>query len=112
MSNNPFETIDARLANIEKLLLDIKHPERPPEPSDRIGIKEACLITGLSKAAVYKYTHLKQMPHLKFARRLVFSRRQIESWVEDHTLQPIDSLSETMNQNLRRSAKKHIRNEK
>lgn len=26
--NNPFEVIDARLRNIENMLLDIKHPQR------------------------------------------------------------------------------------
>lgn len=109
---NPFETLDARLANIEKLLLDIKHPERPPEPSDRIGIKEVCNITGLSKAAIYKYTHLKQLPHVKFARRLVFSRRQVEAWIEEQTSPPIDSPSRTMEANLRKSALKHLRHEK
>lgn len=35
--NNPFETIEARLSNIENLLLDIKHPTKDPEPlQDRI----------------------------------------------------------------------------
>ena len=37
MAHNPFETIDARLSNIENLLLDLKHPPKdkstpPPSP--------------------------------------------------------------------------------
>lgn len=107
--NNPFETIDARLANIENLLLDIKHPQRPPEPSDRIRLEEACNITGLSKAAIYKLTHEKNLPHAKFGSRLIFSRRQLTNWVESHTISPTLKEDE-LNANLVKSAKKHLRN--
>ena len=38
MAHNPFDTIDARLSNIENLLLDLKHPPKepgsPPPPTD------------------------------------------------------------------------------
>lgn len=85
---NPFEKIDARLSNIEQMLLDLKRPEPQPEPSDRCGMAEAMNITGLSKAAIYKLTHLKQLPHLKFGRRLVFSRRALTTWVEANTKAP------------------------
>lgn len=33
--NNPFETIDARLSNIENLLLDIKHQPTLEPPTDK-----------------------------------------------------------------------------
>jgi len=36
--NNPFEVIDARLSNIESLLLDIKHNPKPPELPDRLSV--------------------------------------------------------------------------
>lgn len=109
--NNPFETIDARLANIESLLLDIKHPERPPEPSDRCQLKDACEITGLGKAAIYKLTHEKKLPHMKFGSRLVFSRRQLIAWVESHTIAPTAKEDE-IKANIVKSAKKHLRNGK
>lgn len=109
--NNPFEIIDARLANIESLLLDIKHPERPPEPSDRCQLKDACEITGLGKAAIYKMTHEKKLPHAKFGSRLIFSRRQLTIWVEEHTLLPSDPADE-LKANLVKSANKHLRNAK
>ena len=86
---NPFEAIDRRLANIEALLSDLKQPEPKPDPlPDRINLTEACNITGLSKAAVYKLTSSKKLPHLKFGRRLVFSRRALVSWVEANTVPP------------------------
>lgn len=112
-TENPFDQLKEEISEIKNILLDhLKKPLPTPEPPDRIGISGACSITGLSKAAIYKYTHLKKLPHLKFGRRLVFSRRQIEAWVDDHTVLPVDSLSETMNQNLKRSAKKHLRHGK
>lgn len=32
MAHNPFDTIDARLSNIENLLLDLKHKQAEPPP--------------------------------------------------------------------------------
>ena len=109
--NNPFEVIDQRLSNIENLLLDIKHPERPPEPTDRCQLKEACEITGLSKAAIYKLTHDKGIPHAKFGSRLIFSRRSLIAWVDSHTVSPTAKEDE-MKANLVKSAQKHLKNGK
>lgn len=106
--NNPFEILDARLATIEGLLLDLKHPERPAEPSDRCQLKEACEITGLSKAAIYKLTHDKGIPHAKFGSRLIFSRRSLIAWVDAHTVSPT-ATGDEMKANLVKSAKKHLR---
>ena len=109
--NNPFEIINERLTAIESLLLDIKHPERPPEPSDRCQLKDACEITGLSKAAIYKGTSENKIPHSKFGSRLIFSRRQLVAWVESHTISPTAAEDE-IKSNLVKSAKKHLRNGK
>ncbi|MEI6048847.1 MAG: helix-turn-helix domain-containing protein [Bacteroidota bacterium] len=109
MSNyNPFETIDARLANIENLLSAISQPQRPPELPDRCQLRDACEITGLSKAAIYKMTHEKTLPFMKFGSRLVFSRRQLTTWLDEHTLSP-SSPEDELKANLVRSAKKHLR---
>lgn len=105
--NNPFESIDKRLSNIEALLLDIKHPEPRPEPSDRIGLAEACTITGLSKPAIYKLTSLKQLPHMKFGRRLVFSRRALNAWVEENTKSPEQSPADLAMEKLTKEARRH-----
>ena len=108
--NNPFEIIDQRLSNIENLLLDIKHPQRPPAPSDRCKLSDACEITGLSKAAIYKLTSEKKLPHSKFGSRLIFSRRQLSAWVEQHTVPPSD-LKHEVKETLARAARKHMKHE-
>ena len=51
---NPFEVIDARLSNIESLLLDLKHkvPPPKPEPEDKrfINRKQAAKKLGVCLA--------------------------------------------------------------
>lgn len=46
--NNPFQTIDVRLSNIETLLLDIKHQPKEDISNKRYDLKEASEITGLT----------------------------------------------------------------
>lgn len=83
----------------------------PPQPtqSDRCTLADACAITGLSKAAIYSATHLKRIPYAKFGSRLVFSRRQLAQWVQEHTLTPTDN--NEVNDNLKLSAEKKLSHE-
>jgi excisionase family DNA binding protein len=94
-----------------KKCLDEKLTPPQLESSDRIGLAEACEITGLSRASIYKNTHEKRIPHLKFGSRLVFSRRQLTTWIEEHTVLPQNPEAE-MNAALAASAQKHLRNAK
>jgi excisionase family DNA binding protein len=93
--------------------LDAKLSPPQPEPSDRCGLDDACIILGTpekpaSKAQVYKLTSEKKLPHAKFGSRLVFSRRQLTAWVESHTLPPA-SAEDEMKARLRKSANKKLR---
>jgi len=45
--NNPFETLDKRLSNIEDILLDIKHKPKEDLSNKRYSIKEASKILGV-----------------------------------------------------------------
>ena len=85
---------------------------KPPSPEpDRCTLTTACEITGLGKASIYKLTHEKKIPHMKYASRLVFSRRELAAWVDEHTLPP-PSPDDEINANLVKSANKHLRNGK
>jgi excisionase family DNA binding protein len=109
MSTNPFEVIEARLSNIENLLLDIKHPIRVLEPlPDRIELDEACKLTNQSKGQMYKLTMLNKIPHQKFGKRLVFSRKALTEWLEEKTVSP-SSPSDIMDDRLAKSAKKQLK---
>ena len=106
---NPFDVIEARLSNIENLLLDIKHPTKTPEPlPDRITLKEACELTGQSKGQIYKMTMLGTIPFSHFGKRLIFSRKALTVWMEERTISAPHA-SEIMSSILSSSAKKHLK---
>jgi len=96
--------------SVTKCLTDKLSPQ--PESSDRIGIDEACVILGTpdrpaSKATVYKMTHLKKLPFMKFGARCIFSRRLLTQWVEQNTKLPPDSRAE-ISLSLAATAEKHL----
>jgi excisionase family DNA binding protein len=59
--NNPFSVIDARLTNIESLLLDLKH--RPPQPDETQ--KPPYLLTRKEVAAKLRITLVTVDKHTK-----------------------------------------------
>lgn len=90
--------------------LDAKLSPPSPEVQDRCLLQDACEITGLSRAAIYKLTSEKRLPHMKFGQRLVFSRRQLAAWVEERTVAPPDPVRD-IKDGLTRSAEKKLRHE-
>lgn len=93
---NPFETIAARLSNIEGLLLDIKHGEpKQSTTTDRLmTIKEAAAFINLSPATVYNLVMRRQIPYMKNRQRLYFSEKDLRTWIEagrQKTLEEIES---------------------
>lgn len=82
--NNPFEIIDARLSNIETLLLDIKHtPKEQIEKKDTGGIEIAIDETGLTSHSIYRLVSERKIPHAKKGGRLYFSRKALQKWIEE-----------------------------
>lgn len=88
MMNNPFDVLEARLANIESLLLDLKHTPKPVEElPDRITIDEVCRITGLRKPTIYKMTSTGEIPCFRIGKaKLIFSRAELKKWMEARTI--------------------------
>lgn len=93
--NNPFDVIDARLSNIENLLLDIKHgPIKKSDTQtspDRINKEEAISFLeskgfALSQSLFYKATSLHEIPCVKFGRRLLFNQVDLISWAESRCI--------------------------
>lgn len=85
-------------------LKEIKIPTSV-EISDRISIDDVSQITGLKKSVVYKKTCENSIPYSKFAKRLVFSRKAIISWMESRTVKPVD-VNTVMAQHLANEASK------
>lgn len=85
---NPFEIIDARLSNIEGMLIKLLNNSQSGKQvlvDDRCFLKDAIEITGLKSSTIYKLTMENKIPHSHFGRKLVFSRRELNIWIEDQT---------------------------
>lgn len=93
---NPFELLDARLAAIEDLLLEMKRNQlstatTPSIPQARIlTINEAAEFVGLAKATLYKLTSAGQIPHSKRGKKLYFEREVLEAWLTENKVKPLE----------------------
>lgn len=85
---NPFEVIDARLTNIESLLLDLKHPSIPLEPKDKpkpfLTVDGVASLLDIAKATVYTKHSKGELPGgSKRGKRLYFDRETILNWIKE-----------------------------
>lgn len=84
---------------------EIKAIPDPPKLSDRVSLPEACEITELSRSAMYKLCMGKEVPHEKYGKRLIFSRKALQEWIRDRTIRPA-SAKDIMTDRLAKSAGK------
>ncbi len=84
--NNPFEVIDARLSNIETLLLDLTNPPKEnitTEPQDQfLTIQEAAEFLKLSVPTLYSKVSKMELPVMKRGKRLYFSRMELIEYLK------------------------------
>lgn len=85
--NNPFEAIEARLSNIENLILDLKHkPQQTPKPEDTetlLTVDELAELLHLSKPTIYSNYSKGLIPGgCKQGKRLYFEKNIIISWIK------------------------------
>lgn len=85
--SNPFDIIDARLSNIESLLLDIIHkpgcPDtRPEADEDPLTVKEAAEFLKLSVPTMYTLIHENRIPHMKSAKRVYFLKEDLLAYLK------------------------------
>ncbi|MGE0089440.1 MAG: helix-turn-helix domain-containing protein [Bacteroidales bacterium] len=69
---------------------EIKNLPEQSEPIDRIFIDEVSSLIGLRKSVIYKMTCENSIPFKKYSKRLVFSRKSINEWMESRTSKPRD----------------------
>lgn len=83
--DNPFETINARLSNLEALTLEtlkcLRTTSATPAPAVG-GIELAQEITRLSKPRIYALVSARGIPHSKRGNKLYFNRTELLAWVE------------------------------
>lgn len=84
--NNPFEVIEARLSNIENLILDLKHKPRQAEsnsqPESLLTIQDAAKLLFLSVPTVYSKVSKGELPVMKRGKRLYFSRTELLEYLK------------------------------
>lgn len=81
--NNPFETINQRLSNIETLLLDIKHKPIEEEKSENLTVKEVAEVLKVSEQSVHSYIKKGHFPAQKIGRILLIKRADLDNALTD-----------------------------
>jgi len=79
--------------------------ESEPEPSDRLNVDQACQLLNRTRSWLFKKTMLKEIPYSKFGSRLVFSRKDLQAWMEQRTV-PVLNPADVMSDRLAASAKR------
>lgn len=83
--SNPFEVIDARLSNIETILLDLKHT--PREQVDHSGkdelltVQDTAKFLSLSVPTVYTLISKGELPVMKRSKRCYFSKAELIAYL-------------------------------
>jgi excisionase family DNA binding protein len=99
--NNPFETIDSRLSNIENLLLDIKHSNEgksnSPDTDEFLTVQETAKFLSLSAPSIYRLISKGKLPVMKRAKRCYFSKLDLINYLKQgrkKTLSEIENEAE------------------
>lgn len=85
---NPFETIDARLSNIENLLLDMKHSPKMivakhPDVEEFLTTQKAADFLGITVPTLYSKVWKREIPYMKRSKLLYFSRTDLMEYLKE-----------------------------
>ena len=84
--NNPFEAIDARLSNIENILLEIKQSpketEKQTETDELLTVQDAAKFLSLSVPTVYGLISKGDIPVMKRSKRCYFSKLELMAYLK------------------------------
>jgi len=83
--NNPFEVIEARLNNIETLLLDLTHTPKEqggqPETDEILTVQDAAKFLSLSVSTIYSLISKGELPVMKRSKRCYFSKVELINYL-------------------------------
>ena len=99
------ELVDLIASEVEARINRYEFKE-PPE--DRIGLNEAIELTRISRSALYKLTMNGKVPHEKCRSRLIFSRKELQGWIDAQTFRK-HSVEEVVSNQLQTVANKKYR---
>lgn len=83
---NPFEVIEARLNNIETLLLDLKHTPKEhgeqPETGELLTVQDTAKFLSLSVPTIYTLISKGELPVMKRSKRCYFSKVELINYLK------------------------------
>jgi predicted DNA-binding transcriptional regulator AlpA len=77
---NPFEVLEARLNNIESILIELKHPSPQSiiQPQkDLMTRKEVCALLSINFSTLWKHTKSGKLKSFGIGNRVFYSREQV-----------------------------------
>jgi len=84
--NNPFEVIDARLSNIEDLLLDLRAKNKNtlsvPDQEEFLTVSEAAVFLRLSVPTIYTMISKGRIPVIKRSKRCYFLKVDLVNYLK------------------------------
>jgi excisionase family DNA binding protein len=84
---NPFDSLESRLSNIEKLLLDIYGGAhiKPPDidSGSLLTVDQAADLLHLAVPTIYGLIHRREISSLKRGRRVYFKKEDLLQYLED-----------------------------
>jgi excisionase family DNA binding protein len=84
--NNPFDVIEARLNNIETLLIDLKQPLKelgePTETDELLTVQDTAKFLSLSVPTVYALISKGELPVMKRSKRCYFSKIELITYLK------------------------------
>lgn len=101
--NNPFETIDGRLSNIESLLLDLKHNPLPATTPKHqlLTIQQAAEFLQCSVPTLYAKNSKGELPGVsKMGKRLYFDKQVLIDWVKSKRQKSNEEIAAEANSEL------------
>lgn len=80
--NNPFEAICQQLTRLEKMILALN---KDPEEEEWMTLDQLreYLPGKPSKSTLYGKVSKGVIPHRKYAKKLIFSKAEIDQWLKD-----------------------------
>lgn len=79
---NPFESLEARLSNIESLLLDIKN--KPEETENKLhSVKSLALLSGVSELTIRNWIKEGKIQAKKIGGKILIEQTQFADGLEE-----------------------------
>jgi excisionase family DNA binding protein len=103
---NPFEVIEARLNNIETLLLDLKHLPKvqgeQPETDELLTVQDTAKFLSLSVPTVYTLISKGELPVMKRSKRCYFSKIELINYLKQGRRKTLEETATEANAYLKK----------